>query len=176
MDSEETTLTELTTKINKYCIKKLKMEPHKYDIPGEFFKTFVNKIDGRSISIKIIHSTLNISSFLGYSPLNSEINNVKERINNLRSKIVSEETLQKMNRTKRNRLTLKNKRRIEQLHALSATNRFYDKTYKRLSKKLKKLDFTVHEKGYGKCPMWFTAINKKTIVIIQLQTTYYREK
>jgi len=171
-----TQITELTTKIDKYVVNKLKMERHKYDIPGEFFKTFVNKTDGRSISIKIISSTLSISSLLGYSPFNSEINNVKERIESLQSKIVTDETLQKMKRKKRRKITLKNKRRNEQLQVLSLVNKFYDKIHRKLSKKLKKLDFTIYEKGYGKSPIWFAAVNKKTVIVVQLQTTYFREK
>jgi len=173
---EKTEVERTTSTLNKYLLKKLKFEPHKYEIPGEYFKTYINKLDGRSISVKAIINVMNIGSLLGYCPLNSEINSIVERHSNLKSKVVSDELIKKMKKIKRKKIEFKNNRRKEQVEILSKAVRSYNKAFKKLSKKLKKMDFTLQEKGYGKSPMWFSAINKNTVISVQLQAVYYNSK
>lgn len=167
--------SETLTKLDKFFTKKLKFEPHKYAIPGEYFKTFINKKDGRSILVKIVCHKIELSSMLGYTSLSTEINEVTERYNILKSKLISEEALEKMKPKKRRKIELKNDRIKVQSSVLRKTLKFYNKSYKKLSKRLKKLGFELSNKGFGKSPVWMKSVGSHSVVTVQLQVVYYHE-
>lgn len=166
----------LIKSIDTYFVNRLKMEPHKYDIAGEYFKSFTNKQDGRSISINIKCNVINLGSLIGYCPLDSEIDDLQIRYENLKSKIVDDNALQNLRRKKRAQAEEKNIKRKEQIIILRKSLKFYKKTFKRMSKKMKIMEFTIQEQGFGKSPIWFLAFDKSTVVVIQLQVIYYKGK